>query len=91
MEEFDLKALATIYQGTWDAAAKYCEKRLSEALAVFRAIADSPARSKTVVLLVEHGLWELRREYAAVLINEALRDPYREPQEVIAAARNAIS
>lgn len=91
LDEFDLKALATIHQGVWDAAAQYCEKKLLEALEVFRVIADSPARSKTVVLLVEHGLWELRREYAAVLINEALCDPYREPQEVIAAARGAMN
>jgi len=87
LEDFDLKALATIYQSKWEAAAKYCEQRLGDALAVFRAIADSPARRKTVVLLVEHGLWELRREYAAVLVTEALRDPYREAAAVIAAAR----
>jgi len=59
---------------------------LADALAVFRVIARSPARSKTVLLLVEHGLWEYRRYYPAMLIFEALRNPFREPGEVIAAA-----
>jgi len=91
LEEFDLEALAAVYQSTWDKANVYCETHLPEALTVFRAIANAPARRKTVVLLVEHGLWELRREYAAVLVAEALRDPFREPDEIIAATRDRMS
>jgi hypothetical protein len=87
LESFDLKALSTIYQPVWDRAARYCEKRLDDALKVFRIIAAAPARKKTVTLLVEHGLWEFKREYAAVLITEALHDPYRGKEEIIASAR----
>ena len=91
LEEFDLKALAAVYQPKWDQANVYCEKHLPEALAVFRAIAFGPARRKTVLLLVEHGLWELRREYAAILMAEALRNPFREPDEIIVRARDHVS
>ncbi len=87
LEEFDLKVLATVYQEKWDQAAKYCEKRLADALKVFRAIAESPARTKTVVLLVEHGLWEYQRYYAAMLISEALHNPFRDPDEIIKTSR----
>lgn len=87
LEPFDLEALATVYQPKWDKAHAYCEIHLPEAMAVFRAIAEAPARRKTVLLLIEHGLWELRREYAAMLVIEALRDPFREPSEVITATR----
>lgn len=88
LEPVDLKALATVYQDKWDQAAVYCEKRLADALAVFRIIAESPARCKTVLLLVEHGLWEYRRYYPAMLIVEALNDPFRDPDTVIRAARD---
>ena len=91
LEEFDLKALATVYQSRWDRANVYCEQHLAEALDVFRAIAEAPARRKTVLLLVEHGLWELRREYAAVLLAEALHDPFREPADIIAATRTRMT
>jgi hypothetical protein len=88
LEDFDLKALATVYHEKWAQAEAYCEKRLADALEVFRVIADSPARVKTVLLLVEHGLWEYRRYYPAVLIIEALKNPFRDPDQVIRAAKN---
>jgi hypothetical protein len=88
LEEFDLKALAAIYQEKWDQAERYCEKRLADALEVFRIIADSPARVKTVLLLVEHGLWEYRRYYPALLITEALKNPFRDPDQIIRAVKN---
>jgi hypothetical protein len=91
LETFDLKALATVYQAKWDEANGYCERHLPEALTVFRAIANAPARRKTVLLLLEHGLWELHREYAAMLVTEALREPFREPEAIVAATRNAMS
>ncbi|MFA5863943.1 MAG: hypothetical protein WC975_04565 [Phycisphaerae bacterium] len=90
LEEFDLKALATVYQNKWDQASLYCEKRLSDALTVFRIIAQSPAQNKTVLLLVEHGLWEYKRYYPAMLIVEALLDPFREPNEIISVTRKKI-
>lgn len=88
LEDFELKALATVYKDKWDAASIYCEKRLPEVLEVFRIIAESPARSKMVLLLVEHGLWEYKRYHPAVLIAEALRDPFRDPIDIIQAARD---
>jgi hypothetical protein len=87
LEDFDLEALSHIFGKKWNEAAVYCENRLAEALTVFRIIAESPARSKTVVMLVEHGLWEYKRYYAAMLINEALHDPFRDPKEVVLATR----
>ncbi len=87
LEEFDLQALAAVYEWKWNAAARYCEDKLEQALRVFRVIAESPAKTKTALLLVEHGLWEYRRYFAAVLIAEALRNPFREPEDVIAAVR----
>jgi hypothetical protein len=87
LEDFDLRALAGVYQHKWDRAAAFCQEKLPQALDVFRLIASSPARRKTVLLLVEHGLWELKRYYPAVLIAEALRDPFREPGEIIRLAR----
>jgi hypothetical protein len=88
LEDFDLKVLANVYQEKWDAAEHYCEKRLPDALQVFRIIADSPAREKTVLLLVEHGLWEYQRYYPAMLILEAIKNPFRDPDEVIYAAKS---
>lgn len=90
LEEFDLKALAAVYREKWERAEGYCEKRLSDALAVFRLIAQSPARLKTVLLLVEHGLWEYRRYYPAMLIAEALHNPFREPQDIISATKEKL-
>lgn len=87
LESFELEALDTMHHDWWQKANVYCEQHLDQALQVFRAIADSPARRKTVLLLVEAGLWELRRYYAAVLINESLRNPYHDPAEIIAAAK----
>jgi len=87
LEDFDLKVLSSTYQHKWDAAADYCERKLDQALRVFRVISESPAREKTVVMLVEHGLWEYRRHYAAELIAEALRNPFRDPSEVIRVTR----
>jgi len=89
LEEFDLKALAAVYEQKWELAADYCERKLDQALKVFRIIAESSARVKTVLLLVEHGLWEYQRYYAAELITEALRDPFREVKEVIASVRGS--
>jgi hypothetical protein len=91
LEDFDLKVLATVYDAKWNQAAVYCEKRLADALTIFRLIANSPAKTKTILLLVEHGLWEYKRYYPAMLITEALHNPFREPQEVISAAREKMN
>lgn len=88
LEDFDLKALATVYEKKWDEAAAYCETRLEEALEVFRLIAASPARRKTALLLVEHGLWEYKRYYAARLVAEALRNPFRTACAIIEETRS---
>ena len=90
LEDFDLEVLAGVFENKWSQAAVYCEKRLADALTVFRIIAESPARSKTVLMLVEHGLWEYKRYYAAMLINEALHNPFRDPREVILATREKM-
>lgn len=89
LEDFALKALATTYQKKWDEAADYMERKLDQALKVFRVIAESNAARKSVLLLVENGLWEYKREYAAMLITEALKDPFRGPGEIIEKVRDA--
>ncbi len=85
LEDIELKGLASIHKSKWDASAKYCERKLDQAMKAFRVIAESPAKSTTVLLLVELGLWEYRRGYAAELITEAARNPFRDPIEVIRA------
>lgn len=85
MEEFELDLLNLHRQPQWDVAAGYVERKLDQALRVLRAIADAPARQKTVLMLVECGLWELKRRYPIELLVEACKNPYREPEEVIAA------
>ena len=85
MEEFELELLNQHRQPHWDAASGYVERKLDQALRVLRVIADSPARQKTVLMLVECGLWELRRRYPIELLVEGCKNPYREPEEVIAA------
>ena len=87
LEEFDLRALASVYQAKWEKAAAYCQAKLPQAMEVFRLIAESPARRKTVLFLVEHGLWELKRYYPAVLIAEAVKDPFADPGEIIRRAK----
>lgn len=87
LEDFELEPLSVMHQPWWKHSAASCEKGLDQALKVFRVIADSPARCKTVLLLVEAGLWEWQRYYAAVLVCEALHNPYRDPPEIIAAAK----
>lgn len=87
LEDFELEALSSLSEDKWATASDYCERYLDDALKVFRVIADSPARSKTVLLLVECGLWEYRMRYPVLLINEALRDPYRDPDEIIWTVR----
>ncbi|MBN1435825.1 MAG: hypothetical protein JW936_02015 [Sedimentisphaerales bacterium] len=90
LEDFDLKALDAVYHDKWGEIAAHCEEHLGDVLKVFRTIADSPAKTKTVLLLVEHGLWEYRKYYAAVLITEALTNPHREPQQIIEAAKDRL-
>ncbi len=85
MEEFELELLNQHRQSHWDVASGYVERKLDQALRVLRVIADSPARQKTVLMLVECGLWELRRRYPVELVVEGCKNPYREPEEVIAA------
>jgi hypothetical protein len=87
LPDFDLQALSTVFQNKWKDAERYCEKRLADALKVFRIIAESPAKKKTVLMLVEHGLWEYRRYYPAVLMADAIRNPFREPDEIIRTVR----
>lgn len=87
LEDFELKALAAIHDRWWKDAGVQCELKLEQALRVFRVIAESSARRKTVLLLVEYGLWELQRNYAASLIVEALKNPFRDPSEIVRAAR----
>ncbi len=76
-----------LYQGKWDAASGYCEKCLNDALEVFRIIANPAAKSKMVLLLVEHGLWKYKRYYPAVLITEAIKNPFRDPVDIMRCAR----
>ncbi len=85
MEEFELELLNMHRQPHWNKAAGYVERKLDQALRVLRVIAEAPAKRKTVLMLVECGLWELRRRYPVELIVEGCKNPFREPEEVIAA------
>ena len=87
LSEAELEAKWQGCRQRWRQAAESCQALLPEALKVLRIIAESPARRKTVLLLVEDGLWEYRREYAALLVAEAMKDPWREADEIIAAAK----
>lgn len=91
LDDGDLKVLNAEIEPRWNEATKYCEEHLDEALEIFRVIANSPARRKSVVLLVEKGLWEYKRHYAALLIAEALKDPFREPKQVIEIAKKTYA
>jgi hypothetical protein len=87
LEDTDLRTLNAAVEPHWNTANRNCEAHLDEALEIFRIIANSPARRKSVMLLVEKGLWEYKRHYAALLIAEAAKNPFREPNEVIEVAK----
>lgn len=87
LDDIELKVLSDAVEPIWNESAKYCEAHLDEALEIFRIIANAPARRKSVVLLIENGLWEFKRQYAALLTAEALKNPFREPGEVIKVAK----
>lgn len=91
LDELELSLLSKESEKLWNDATDYCERHLDEALKIFRIIADSPARSKMALLLVEFGLWEYKMRYPALLINEALRNPYRDPSEVVKATSEYLA
>jgi hypothetical protein len=60
-------------------------RNLPIALSVLDEMVDSPARRRSVTLLMEDGLWEIRPWYPVALASEAMWNPCREPGELIRA------
>jgi len=53
------------------------------ALDVLKNLVESKAKRKSVTLLVENGLWEVRAWYPVCLLAEAMWNPYREKQQLL--------
>ena len=57
-------------------------ENLPHALSALKEMASSPARRKSVTLLMEDGLWEIRPWFPVTLAAEAMWDPYRDAKDL---------
>ena len=71
---------------TWARRERAWRANLPMYLATVRTMAQSPARGKTLLALVENGLWEARQWLPVVLFAEGAWNPDRPAKELISQA-----
>lgn len=84
-----IEALANQRQRAWVGKERAWKRNLHYAQDVIKTMAESPAKRKVVVCLLESSLWEGRPWLAVGYIAEALWNPYRSSEDIVNMVRSS--